>query len=1054
MRWSHVLCFVLFSGWVVQVAAQPIPVGCEFAVNAWAEGPTLYPKAAVGLDGGFTVVYLNGTDRGVGQRLMARSFDSAGNYLGPSILLDEAAEIILDHPDIARDRNGDFMVVWVQREAPRTGEPSSLFGRLLSSQGTPTGAIFEIDDSDGDVHSDVYLATSDGGSIVVWTEGDPDIDSEVRGRLVSVDGSVLGPELQINDFTVGAQHEPAVATTSDGEFLVVWRGQGDGVAQGIFGRRFDSNGSPLGGDITMDTSNTANFDDPDVAANNDGFLVVWSEREPTQEADIFSRQLDSSGVPVGANPVRLRSFNGATEPSVATRDSQDFVVAWNEFDYPGSGYPGDARARVASHTVGSDGVLGNRFQVGTEVNGYDAPYLFFRPDVAPAPDGDAFLVVWGNGFAFGSGHTPGSTFGQRYDALGVPSRTDVAIGISESEDPSDGRDLFYRPFLLNQETCSVADFDLEVQLPQALIDHGFTLFVPSDITCEGTETLNCSGTLRPGLTDTVAIFADPLPNETDLLEISASVTLDQSETDLSNNSATETTQVVRCAELTRQFTGKGFRPEADSEQVVADPCAGLDRFTSGSQVELTAAPAPDGWRVGSWSGTDDDASTSRLNTVTMPEDDSAVVVHYVFDGGIHWWTADNELVDLIGNSDLTQVGAGDPFDEDGNQRQAFRLDGDPILQTGPEGGLGQGSAFSFGFWVRVAPSAEDERSILDKRQAGASADRGVYAFLDQGRPALTLGDGAVAETFVSSRDLQDDTYHFVVYTHQQGLLRIYVDGLLESTHDTGQVGSFASLSPITLGTASLGDPRPLDGLLDEVFVSSAALDPERIESLALRPRGHWTADGNALDSTAQQLHGILRGPAGYTDGRCGLGFDLSAPGATVQIPPATGPLLRGNSFAFAAWLRAANGSGIQDIFDVASTSTNHNLYLSDGFLTYRLGSKGPIFGSSLGNLRDNELHFVGVSNRDLGGGQTEVTLWLDDVSLTVVHDDFVQVRDPGMVLGDSGLGPQVLDEVFIFDRYLDPEAMQRLRLRSCVQEGLFLDGFETGDVSSWSAALP
>jgi len=45
-------------------------------------------------------------------------------------------------------------------------------------------------------------------------------------------------------------------------------------------------------------------------------------------------------------------------------------------------------------------------------------------------------------------------------------------------------------------------------------------------------------------------------------------------------------------------------------------------------VNLTADPAL-GWKVESWSGTDNDQTESLQNTATMPSADHLVEVHYV-----------------------------------------------------------------------------------------------------------------------------------------------------------------------------------------------------------------------------------------------------------------------------------------------------------------------------------------------------------------------------------------------------------------------------------------
>jgi hypothetical protein len=57
----------------------------------------------------------------------------------------------------------------------------------------------------------------------------------------------------VNVYTTGDQWSPAVARGGDGNFVVVWSGYKDGSGYGIFARRFDSSGAPLGGELQVTT---------------------------------------------------------------------------------------------------------------------------------------------------------------------------------------------------------------------------------------------------------------------------------------------------------------------------------------------------------------------------------------------------------------------------------------------------------------------------------------------------------------------------------------------------------------------------------------------------------------------------------------------------------------------------------------------------------------------------------------------------------------------------------------------------------------------------------
>jgi hypothetical protein len=80
-----------------------------------------------------------------------------------------------------------------------------------------------------------------------------------------------------------------------------------------------------------------------------------------------------------------------------------------------------------------------------------------------------------------------------------------------------------------------------------------------------------------------------------------------------------------CYLLTLQVSGTGMPPTASPTSSTG--CAsGL--YLAGELVALTAHPAS-GWIVGSWSGTNDDNSTSLTNSLTMPASSRTVTITYV-----------------------------------------------------------------------------------------------------------------------------------------------------------------------------------------------------------------------------------------------------------------------------------------------------------------------------------------------------------------------------------------------------------------------------------------
>ncbi|MCB0047760.1 MAG: hypothetical protein KDD92_20225 [Caldilineaceae bacterium] len=80
----------------------------------------------------------------------------------------------------------------------------------------------------------------------------------------------------------------------------------------------------------------------------------------------------------------------------------------------------------------------------------------------------------------------------------------------------------------------------------------------------------------------------------------------------------------QCYRLALTHSGSGNDPAGDPQRAITCP---TDYYIDGTKVTLTAAPTT-GWAVAYWSGTDNDASTSLTNVLTMPASNHSVGVTY------------------------------------------------------------------------------------------------------------------------------------------------------------------------------------------------------------------------------------------------------------------------------------------------------------------------------------------------------------------------------------------------------------------------------------------
>lgn len=281
-----------------------------------------------------------------------------------------------DFPSADFDGSGNFATTWTDL-AGNDGSGEGVYGREFSGDGSAQGGEFGINNKTSQNQGNSSLAsTSSGDYVIVWRD-DNGLDGDQFGvfyRRFSNGGSAKdSTELKVANTTVGNQREPNVDVEPNGDFVVVWTGP-TGGAKGVFFRRFSANGSPKENEQLVDSS-SGEFA-PDVATSASGrFAVVW--RDGSDDL-VRVRVYNSSGSPVTGVFKASSSSNNQFAPSVAMDQNGNFAVAWQENAAGGiqvrlfdsSGNPRTATTRVS--------VVGDKD---------------YAPSISMAPDG-RFAIAW------------------------------------------------------------------------------------------------------------------------------------------------------------------------------------------------------------------------------------------------------------------------------------------------------------------------------------------------------------------------------------------------------------------------------------------------------------------------------------------------------------------------------------------------------------------------------------------------------------------------------------------------------------------------------------
>ncbi len=289
------------------------------------------------------------------------------------------------------DDSGNFLVTW--QSSHQDGFSWGIYGREYAANGNTIEHEFLVNTRvQGPQTNPAVGVNSQGNAVVVWLGLDanhtPAVQAQ-RYQLPMVNPNfTVGGEIVLANYVALEEAPPSAAMNARREFVVVWESYedtGDYSGLGIFGRRFDREGNPLGDAFLVNTTTLNNQSHPDVASDTQGnFVVVWeADDQDGSGHGIFAQLYDSAGNKIGGEfQVNTTTAGDQGFPSVAMQANGDFVVAWQGPDADGNG------------------IFARRFQAdGTPVDSLEFPVNSqtaldqFSPDVAINEKGQ-FVIAW------------------------------------------------------------------------------------------------------------------------------------------------------------------------------------------------------------------------------------------------------------------------------------------------------------------------------------------------------------------------------------------------------------------------------------------------------------------------------------------------------------------------------------------------------------------------------------------------------------------------------------------------------------------------------------
>jgi hypothetical protein len=286
---------------------------------------TAFPAVALAEDGGYLVTWKESLDAGErGWVLRARAFGPDGRALGPPEDLDRGYPAAHAWPATvaALPRRAGYLVTWVRPDEGPVARRLELSGRPATP---PRLLVPRALGADADPRNPDLERLDDGRFLVAWDQlvspvgptapagaqdpkeakapKDPRLQEPAApaapkaaplrvnfALLTDTTGVSQGVPFLLGRSPMGGDHDPAVAATPGGGFLVAWTGN-DGPTRDVFAQVHDGRGRPASPLLAISVkANEQDYPDA-VRLDDERVLVAWEDDISGRDHG-FARALD------------------------------------------------------------------------------------------------------------------------------------------------------------------------------------------------------------------------------------------------------------------------------------------------------------------------------------------------------------------------------------------------------------------------------------------------------------------------------------------------------------------------------------------------------------------------------------------------------------------------------------------------------------------------------------------------------------------------------------------------------------------------------------------
>lgn len=312
---------------------QGKPIGKEFQVNTYTSSDQSSPDIAMNDKGNFVITWVSNGQDGSSLGVFAQRFNSQGKPVGKEFQVNTYTNLWQKWAAVAMDKKGNFVITW--QSHGQDGSSYGIFAQRFNKQGKPVGKEFQVNTYTTSLQQYPDIAMDIRGNFVItWTSDGQDGSSfGVFARRYNKKGKPIGKEFQVNTYTDYTQVYPAIAMDKKGNFVITWQSFGpDGSGFGVFARRFNKKGKALGDEFQVNTYTYQYQSIADIGMNKKGnFVIAWeSQEQDGSKEGIFAQRFNSKGQPVGVEfQVNTYTKDEQWHPAVMVDEKGNFVITWS-----------------------------------------------------------------------------------------------------------------------------------------------------------------------------------------------------------------------------------------------------------------------------------------------------------------------------------------------------------------------------------------------------------------------------------------------------------------------------------------------------------------------------------------------------------------------------------------------------------------------------------------------------------------------------------------------------------------------------------------------------